>query len=131
MGLQQQLCGLKPLPYWIQNPEKRHFLGSSNINLKRLPHFGGTLDVPSKLGLGSEVAGMLSLLWMGTISEEAAKLSFHTDVQDSHGEKMQPRGAKTFCLANDEHIGSQFQGSEYPRSPTGPFLNGPRKNLSI
>jgi len=83
MGLQRSVCGLKPLPYWIEHEEKRRFLGSANINLKRLPNFGGTLDVPSKLGLDSEVAGMLSLLWMGTTTEEAAKGAFHTDVQDN------------------------------------------------
>ena len=94
MGLQRSVCGLKPLPYWIENEEKRRFLGSANINLKRLPNFGGTLDVPSKLGLDSEVAGMLSLLWMGTTTEEAAKGAFHTDVQD---------GLLThfFCWQND------------------------------
>ena len=91
MGLQRSVCGLKPLPYWIENEEKRRFLGSANINLKRLPNFGGTLDVPSKLGLDSEVAGMLSLLWMGTTTEEAAKGAFHTDVQDG----------QTFCWQND------------------------------
>ena len=59
-----------------------------------LPNFGGTLDVPSKLGLDSEVSGMLSLLWMGTTTEEAAKGAFHTDVQDGFFNPF-------FCWQND------------------------------
>ncbi|CAL1167639.1 unnamed protein product [Cladocopium goreaui] len=83
MAFQQLVCRLKPLPFWIENPERRKFLGSANINLKRLPNFGGTLDVPSRLGLKEDVAGMLALLWMGMVTEGPARSSFHTDVQDN------------------------------------------------
>ena len=83
MAFQQLVCRLKPLPFWIENPERRKFLGSANINLKRLPNFGGTLDVPSRLGLKEDVAGMLALLWMGMVTEGPARSSFHTDVQET------------------------------------------------
>jgi len=83
MAAQQVLCGLKPLPYWIDHPEKRKVLGSANINLKRLPNFGGNVDVPGKLGLSSDVAGMLGLLWMGLVPENPTMNPFHTDVQDN------------------------------------------------
>ena len=83
MTFQQLVCRLKPLPFWIENPERRKFLGSANINLKRLPNFGGSLNVPKELGLHEDVAGMLALLWMGMVTEGQAKGSFHTDVQES------------------------------------------------
>ena len=82
MAIQETLCGLKPLPFWMEHPEKRKVLGSANINLKRLPNFGGAVDVPGKLGLDQEVVGMLALLWMGMVGEDVAKISWHTDVQD-------------------------------------------------
>ncbi|CAK8994270.1 unnamed protein product [Durusdinium trenchii] len=83
MGLQQAICGLKPLPYWMANPEARVRLSTANINLKRLPNLDEGLNVPEKLGLGSEVAGMLGLLWMGMVDRPIARQSFHTDVQDN------------------------------------------------
>eukprot|EP00435_Cladocopium_sp_Y103_P005981 s4461_g1.t3 len=83
MAFQQRVCGLKPLPFWIEDPERLKFLGSANINLKRLPNFGGSLDVPGRLGLKEDVAGMLALLWLGMVSEETTKASFHTDVQET------------------------------------------------
>ena len=83
MAFQGALCGLRPLPYWIANPEKRHRLSTANINLKRLPQLDEGLDVPAKLGLSSEVAGMLGLLWMGMVDRGMARSSLHTDVQDN------------------------------------------------
>ena len=82
MAFQELICEVKPLPFWIEEPERLEFLGSANINLKRLPNFGGSLDVPKGLGLKEDVAGMLALLWMGMVNEETARASFHTDVQE-------------------------------------------------
>ena len=83
MAFQGVLCGLKPVPYWIANPEKRRILSTANINLKRLPRLDEGLDVPAKLGLSSEVAGMLGLVWLGVVDRGIANMSFHTDVQDN------------------------------------------------